>query len=88
MTPRNSAQAKRDRERIRRTGAACHICGQPIDYTLRTPDPRSFEVDHIVPLKRGGADTITNKAAAHRECNSKKRARRVAPIIRRSGALN
>lgn len=29
----------------------------------------SFVVDHIIPLSKGGADTLENKAAAHRKCN-------------------
>jgi 5-methylcytosine-specific restriction endonuclease McrA len=87
MVYRNTAQQDRDRARIRKTRAACHICGHPIDYTLKTPHPQSFEVDHVIPLKRGGTDTLANKAAAHRECNSKKRARLIAPIVRRSGSL-
>jgi len=87
LKPRNTNQRDKDRARIRATGAACHICGEPIDYTLDWLNPRSFVVDHVVPLAKEGADNIGNKAAAHRECNSKKRARLVAPIIRRSGAL-
>jgi 5-methylcytosine-specific restriction endonuclease McrA len=85
---RNTTQRDRDRATIRRTGAGCHICGQSIDYTLKSPDPMSFEVDHLVPLSKGGADDLTNKAAAHRICNSKKRARDYAPIVRRSGVLD
>jgi 5-methylcytosine-specific restriction endonuclease McrA len=85
--PRNTAQRDRDRATIRRTRAACHICGEPIDYTLVWPHPRCFVVDHVIPLKRGGVDHISNKAAGHNDCNSKKRARLIAPIIRRSGTL-
>jgi len=88
MTKRNSTQRDRDRARIRATGAACHICGAPIDYTLEWLNPSAFVVDHVVPLAKGGADHISNKAAAHRSCNSTKRARLVAPIVRRSGSLD
>lgn len=84
---RNSTQQARLRARIAKLKAACHICGQPIDYTLKSPDPRSFVIDHVVPLSKGGADDTSNVKAAHRECNSKKRARLVAPIVRRSGSL-
>ena len=102
---RNSSQRDRDRRAIARTGSACAICGQPIDYTLTvvegehgarcrrpdcpgcTPHPMRFEADHIVPLHKGGDDTLSNKQATHRQCNSTKRARLVAPIVRRSGAL-
>lgn len=88
FTNRNSAQRERDRQTIRRSGAGCHICGQPIDYTLNYLEPMAFEVDHVVPLARGGADDLSNKRAAHRRCNSKKRTRDVAPIVRRSGTLD
>lgn len=84
---RNTTQRDRDRAAIKRTGAGCHICGEPIDYTLHYLDPRAFVVDHIVPLAKDGPDNLSNKAAAHRECNSKKRARHHAPIVRRSGSL-
>lgn len=86
-TGRNTNQRDRDRARIRATKANCHICGQPIDYTLPYTDPMAFQVDHIQALVRGGADNISNKAASHRACNSKKRARIYAPIVRRSGSL-
>lgn len=84
---RNSAQRDRDRQTIKRSGAGCHICGQPIDYSLPYLDPMAFEVDHLVPLARGGADDLSNKRAAHRRCNSTKRTRDHAPIVRRSGSL-
>lgn len=66
---RSTTTRDRDRDRIRKTKAPCHLCGQDIDYSLRSPHPKSFVVDHVVPLARGGADTLANKAAAHRDCN-------------------
>lgn len=88
MVTRNSATRDKHRARIARDKPACHICGRAIDYTLPHLDPRSFVVDHVRPLAKGGTDTLDNKKAAHRECNSKKRARLVAPIVRRSGSLD
>lgn len=84
---RSTTNAARFRKQIAKTKANCHICGKPIDYTLPHLDDGAFVIDHIKPLKLGGTDTIENIAAAHRACNSKKRARAFAPIIRRSGAL-
>lgn len=86
-TTRSKANAQRFRKHIAKTKANCHICGKQIDYTLHHLDPMAFVVDHVKPLKLGGTDTLNNTAAAHRECNSKKRARAYAPIIRRSGSL-
>ena len=76
MTTRgNTTVRDRDRAYIRRGQPPCALCHQPIDYTLRSPDPMSFEVDHIVPLSRGGLDILENKQPAHRRCNRAKSAR-------------
>ena len=87
MVRRNTTQQARYRARHRATGSACAICGEPINYELRWPDPRCFVVDHIVPIAKGGPHTFENTQPAHADCNSKKRARIVAPIVRRSGSL-
>ncbi len=88
MIERNTTRRNRDRARIKRASPACHICGQPIDYSLPYLDPGEFVVDHVIPLAKGGADDISNKAAAHRSCNRSKGARDHAPIVRRSGSLD
>ena len=64
--PRNTTQRDRDRAAIRRTKPPCGICEGEIDYTLPYLDPMSFEVDHIIPLAKGGLDELANKQAAHR----------------------
>jgi 5-methylcytosine-specific restriction endonuclease McrA len=86
-TKRNIRQQQRDRDRIKQGRPNCHICGQAINYEADWLDPQSFVVDHVIPLAKNGPDTLENKRAAHRSCNSSKRARLVAPIVRRSGAL-
>ena len=48
----------------------CCRCGLPIDYDLRWPDRGSPEVDHIVPVARGGTDEPTNLGVSHKSCNS------------------
>ena len=86
--PRDTTTRDLHRNQIKRTRSACAICGTPIDYTLPHLDPMSYVVDHIVPLHRGGTDTLDNKQAAHRACNRTKGARvDGGPIVRRSGAL-
>ena len=69
---RNTTTRERHRSVIRRTKPACGICGLEIDYDLKHPHPKSFVVDHIVPLSKGGVDLIANKQAAHRDCNRAK----------------
>lgn len=85
---RNTAQRDRDRAAVRRTKAPCGICGQVIDYSLPYLDPGAFVVDHIVPIVHGGLDHISNKQAAHRDCNRAKGYRLDSgPVIKRSESL-
>ena len=85
---RSTTQRDKDRATIAKAKPPCHLCGQPIDYTLSHPHPDSYVVDHIVPLAKGGDDTLSNKAAAHRGCNRAKGYRLDGgPVVRRSGSL-
>lgn len=71
-------------------GLPCHICGQPIDYSLTTyvdptdgrekRHPMSFELDELVPVSKGG-DPLDpgNVAPAHRVCNQMRGNRDMAP---------
>ena len=45
----------------------CHLCGGPIN------GPEQAEIDHILPLSKGGPHTRDNLAPAHRRCNRIKR---------------
>lgn len=49
-------------EVLLRDGFACRYCG-------RRPPETTLEVDHIVPVARGGATDLNNLQAACRECN-------------------
>lgn len=71
-TGRSTTVRDRGRAVIRRTKPPCGICGGDIDYDLRSPDPMSFEVDHILAIDNGGTDTLDNKQASHRKCNRDK----------------
>lgn len=70
---RNGARWRTLQARVRARGDACGICGEPIDYSLPPLHPMSFEVDHIVPISRGGAEyDPDNCQASHRICNQRK----------------
>lgn len=72
MAGRNTTTRDRDRNTIRRTRPPCGICGLPIDYRLPHLDPGEYVVDHVIPINKGGTDTLGNKQAAHRSCNRAK----------------
>lgn len=73
MATRNTTTRDRHRRTIAKDKPDCALCGEPIDYTLPHTDPRSFVVDHILPIHKGGDEhDINNKQAAHRDCNRAK----------------
>lgn len=66
----NSTKYKRFVSKVRGRGDPCAICWHEIDYSLKSPDPMSFEADHIVPASKGGAlYDAANGQASHRCCN-------------------
>ena len=87
MTERNITLRRRHRAAIARTKPPCALCGDPIDYSLKWPDPMCFVADHVIPVKLGGPDTLDNKQAAHNDCNRKKWDALESPVVRRSGSL-
>jgi len=51
----------------------CYICGVDTPQNLRgTRDPNAPELDHVVPLSRGGSHTPDNTECSCRQCNWKK----------------
>lgn len=51
----------------------CAICGNPIDMTAPAKSPLACEVDHIIPVSRGGAPyDVDNLQLTHAKCNRQK----------------
>jgi 5-methylcytosine-specific restriction endonuclease McrA len=53
-------------------GNFCHICLNSIDLSLNRRDPMGFQVDHVIPLSKGGEDKINNVKPSHAICNQQK----------------
>ena len=60
-----------------RDGWVCQLCIEPIDRTLRYPDPMSVSLDHVVPVSLGGDNSAENLQASHFRCNLKKGNRKI-----------
>ncbi|MDY5127456.1 MULTISPECIES: HNH endonuclease [unclassified Actinotignum] len=68
---------------IQTYGLECSICHEMIDPRYRSPDPRSFSIDHVLARGLGGSDALENLRPAHRGCNSAKGKRLPARRARR-----
>lgn len=74
-----------DNDVIKMYGSNCHLCNQDIDLNA----PRGgrskgalggnwkmgLHIDHIIPIARGGSDTLDNVRPAHAFCNLSKGAK-------------
>lgn len=61
-------------------GTNCHICNKPIDLQApRTVKEEGWyfglHIDHIIPISKGGSDTLNNVKPAHGICNVRKGAK-------------
>jgi len=58
---------------IFKTQNTCGICGKPVDFSIKTPEPLSAVIDHIIPVsKNGHPSNIENLQLAHWTCNRQK----------------
>jgi 5-methylcytosine-specific restriction endonuclease McrA len=73
----NGSEPYTEAQVLRIHGTLCHICAGPIDLTK----PRkigsngwalSLQIDHVIPLAKGGPDTLENVKPAHARCNMAK----------------
>lgn len=56
-------------EVFKRYGGYCIVCDLQIDTTIKWPHPETYTIHHIMPLSKGGDDTLNNVAPAHWKCN-------------------
>jgi 5-methylcytosine-specific restriction endonuclease McrA len=80
---RSSTDYKKSREQFRyraqhhrnsdgSVGEPCWLCGEAIDYRLKFPHPRSWSLDHIVPIADNPRLALnpSNYRSAHFDCNN------------------
>lgn len=81
ITRKFRPQYEANKKIILSTQELCAICGLPVDKRLKSPDPMSATVDHIIPIAKGGHPSdITNLQLAHRSCNRAKGTKIVTDI--------
>lgn len=66
MTESRTSSAQRARV-LERAKGCCEYCLSQEQYS-----PDSFAVEHIIPLSKGGANTLENLAFACQGCNNRK----------------
>lgn len=75
--PRSPGRAgyryRKARERLRKPGAVCVLCGNEIDVELEFPHTLSWTLEHLDGNKDNNHPS--NHASAHLTCNSSKGAR-------------
>lgn len=70
--PHRSAFEK-NRKRILATESICYLCHKPVDKTLPQHDPMAAQIDHKIPISKGGHPSdIENLCLVHACCNKAK----------------
>ena len=65
-----------------RDNCICGLCHEPVDKTVRHPDPMCLSLDHITQVHWGGTNDPDNLRLTHLICNQRrprKRELRVQP---------
>lgn len=82
---RDKNAQKKAREAMKRElrgdNPTCALCGLIIDMSLPHTSKWSFEVDHIIPLAKGGSNSYDNFQPVHQKCNRLKGDRFVEEIM-------
>ena len=70
-------------KRVKALGEPCHICGLPINPSIPSGHPLSFEMDELIPVSKGGRpDIMGNVSSSHRCCNQW-RSNKMMPTVNR-----
>lgn len=82
-TRRHKALRAEFRQQCENRHAPCHLCSQPIDYTLPKDHPDAFENDHFYPFSTHPelVDDPANFRPSHKSCNSSRGNAEVTPTL-------
>ena len=83
------AQYQKAKKIIFASQSVCGICGRPVDFDKKFPDPWSATIDHIVPVIKGGDPTsLENLQLAHSYCNRQKSTKLVELRVKEKAVSN
>lgn len=69
--------------------SCCGICGRPVNFDKKFPDPWSATLDHIIPIEKGGDPAnLENLQLAHLQCNRIKSTKIVEPMLKEKSVDN
>ena len=74
----NGFEPYTEQEVLEKYGSNCHICKQEIDLNAPRRSVHgtnwhfSLHIDHLIPISKGGPDTLENVRPSHAYCNLKK----------------
>jgi len=54
---------------FKKTGGRCHFCAKKLKFSAKSGEFGRWQVDHIYPKIRGGADGLENYLAICNKCN-------------------
>lgn len=60
------------RQVFERDSGICYLCGELLFLDVPHPERSFASIDHVVPISRGGADTLDNVRIACLSCNLRK----------------
>lgn len=81
-------QFEKNKKKIYATQSVCGICGKPVDFNVKYPEPFSPCIDHIVPIAKGGHPSdIANLQLAHWCCNRQK-SDKLTRVLGQEGSAN
>lgn len=83
------ATFKKARKIIYASQSNCGICGRPVNFDKKFPDPWSATLDHIVPISKGGDPaSLENLQLAHLACNRMKSSKLIKPQVKEKSVSN
>lgn len=76
----NESEPYTEQEVLELYGTDCHICNEPIDLQANRRAgqdgwEKGLHIDHVIPILKGGPDTLENVRPSHGLCNISKGAK-------------